>query len=117
MSFRLPCFSARRLSCLPILLCLIACLAGLAPGLLAQTAHFSGAIKTLGSGFSYPNGVAVDGSGNVFVADYGHHAVKEIIDPKSKRLNSSHHINSHSVLCFEKKTKFKRQYANIVQTT
>ena len=35
-------------------------------------------VKTLGSGFSRPYGVAVDGSGNVFVADYGHSAVQEI---------------------------------------
>ncbi len=42
-------------------------------GLQAQepTAHFSGAIDTLGHGFSSPWGVAVDGSGNVFVADLG----------------------------------------------
>jgi sugar lactone lactonase YvrE len=45
----------------------------------AQTAHFSGAVQTLGSGFSSPSGVAVDGSGNVFVADAGHNAVKEIV--------------------------------------
>ncbi len=36
-------------------------------------------VNTLGSGFSYPTGVAVDGSGNVFVADYGNSAVKEIV--------------------------------------
>ena len=33
----------------------------------------------LGSGFSHPAGVAVDGSGNVFVADLANHAVKEIV--------------------------------------
>ncbi len=36
-------------------------------------------IKTLGSGFLDPAGVAVDGSGNVFVADTGNSAVKEIV--------------------------------------
>ena len=36
-------------------------------------------INTLGSGFSFPDGVAVDGSGNVFVADTGNSAVKEIL--------------------------------------
>jgi len=45
----------------------------------AQTAHFSGAIVTLGSGFATPTGVAVDGNGNVYVADNGHSAVKEIM--------------------------------------
>jgi hypothetical protein len=45
----------------------------------AQTAYFSGTALPLGSGFSGPKGVAVDGSGNVFVADYGHNAVEEIL--------------------------------------
>jgi DNA-binding beta-propeller fold protein YncE len=35
-------------------------------------------IKPLGSGFSFPSGVAVDSAGNVFVADSGNSAVKEI---------------------------------------
>ena len=43
------------------------------------TAYFSGAVTTLGSGFNEPAGVAVDGSGNVFVADRNHNAVKEIL--------------------------------------
>jgi len=54
-------------------------LSGFAPSAEAQTAHFSGAMSTLGSGFSIPYGVAVDGSGNVFVADRGNNAVKEIL--------------------------------------
>ena len=36
-------------------------------------------IVAIGSGFNNPSGVAVDGSGNVFVADYGDNAVKEIV--------------------------------------
>ena len=43
-----------------------------------MAAHFDYAQVTLGGGFSFPNGVAVDGSGNVFVADSGSIAVKEI---------------------------------------
>ena len=39
----------------------------------------SSCVRTLGSGFSKPAGVAVDGSGNVFVADSGNNAVKEIL--------------------------------------
>ncbi|HWZ50728.1 MAG TPA: MBG domain-containing protein [Granulicella sp.] len=36
-------------------------------------------VNTLGSGFANPYGVAVDGSGDVFVADFGSNAVKEIV--------------------------------------
>jgi hypothetical protein len=36
-------------------------------------------INTLGSGFYEPTGVAVDGSGNVPVADYGNNPVKKLI--------------------------------------
>jgi DNA-binding beta-propeller fold protein YncE len=36
-------------------------------------------VNTLGSGFNQPAGVAVDGSGNVFVADSLNNAVKEIL--------------------------------------
>ncbi len=39
----------------------------------------SSTIRTLGSGFSSPAGVAVDGSGNVYVADSDNGAVKEIV--------------------------------------
>ena len=46
----------------------------------AQTAHFSEAVSTLpASGLNFPSGVAVDGSGNVFVSDHGNNAVKEIL--------------------------------------
>jgi sugar lactone lactonase YvrE len=38
----------------------------------------SSTVVTVGSGFSSPFGVAVDGSGNVFVADTNNRAVKEI---------------------------------------
>ncbi len=45
----------------------------------AQAAQFNGAVRTLGSGFFGPQGVTVDASGNVFVADTGHNSVKEIL--------------------------------------
>src|ERR1700676_5406767 len=44
----------------------------------AQAAHFSYAQVTVGGGFNNPAGVAVDGNGNVFLADTGNNAVKEI---------------------------------------
>jgi DNA-binding beta-propeller fold protein YncE len=43
------------------------------------TAYFAGVTVALGSGFSNPTGVAVDGNGNVYVADFGHGTVKEIV--------------------------------------
>jgi hypothetical protein len=45
----------------------------------AQTAYFSGTTSTVGSGFRYSYGVAVDGRGDVFVADSNNNAVKEIV--------------------------------------
>src|SRR4051812_32516487 len=78
MRLTLPCVSRPSLS-FRILVSLLPCLAALAPGLNAQTAHFTGTVTTLGSGFSLPFGVAVDGSGNVFVADSNNSAVKEIV--------------------------------------
>jgi sugar lactone lactonase YvrE len=45
----------------------------------AQTAHFSGAQIALASGFNEICGAAVDKNGNVFVADQGNNAVKEIL--------------------------------------
>src|SRR5258708_4257856 len=43
----------------------------------AQFASFTGV--NVGSGFPSPYGVAVDGAGNVFVADHGSSAVKESV--------------------------------------
>ena len=62
----------------------------------AQTAQ-AGATITVGSGFSYPQGVAVDASGDVFVADYGNSAVKEIVAVNgvaSGQVNSSSTVNT-----------------------
>ena len=42
---------------------------GGSPAARAQTANFAGVLSTLGGGFSQPFGVAIDGSGNVYVAD------------------------------------------------
>jgi len=45
---------------------------GLAPGARAQAAaQFSYAQSTIGSGLNLPEGVAVDASGNVYIADFG----------------------------------------------
>ncbi len=53
---------------------------GAACALPAQAqATFNGAQRTLGSGFDKPHGVAVDASGNIFIADTGNNAVKEVL--------------------------------------
>jgi large repetitive protein len=44
----------------------------------AQTAYFAGTVTTLGGSFLYPEGVAVDASGNVYVAEVDRNAVKEM---------------------------------------
>jgi sugar lactone lactonase YvrE len=44
----------------------------------AQTAYFSGAVTSLGGGFKGPSGVALDASGNLYVADSLNNAVYEI---------------------------------------
>src|SRR3982074_87688 len=75
---RESCFRWGRSVLAVVVLCLSA-LGGFAPSAEAQTAHFSWAISTLGSGFNSPKGVAVDASGNIFVADTGNNAVKEIL--------------------------------------
>jgi sugar lactone lactonase YvrE len=56
-----------------------ALLSGMGKIALAQTAYFSGAQTTLGTGFSYPAAVAVDGNGNVYVADTLNNAVEEVL--------------------------------------
>jgi sugar lactone lactonase YvrE len=45
----------------------------------AQTAYFSGAQTTVASGFNLPGGVAVDSSGNLYVADVSNNEVKEVL--------------------------------------
>jgi len=58
---------------------MLACVGLLGGAARAQTAHASGTVTTLSSGFSNPVAVAVDGSGNVFVADQGLNLVKEML--------------------------------------
>lgn len=54
-------------------------LGGAAAGpLQAQTAQFAGWVTALGGGFNQPQGVGVDKSGNVYVADTSNGLVKEI---------------------------------------
>src|SRR5208282_6722995 len=48
--------------------CVLLLLGGLAPAHAQVT--FAGIQTTMGSGLSLPTGVAVDGAGDVFVADY-----------------------------------------------
>src|ERR1700758_4785738 len=55
---------------------LTAAFGGIAVG---QTAHFAGAQTTVGSGFYEPFGVAVDSSGNLYVADADTFTIYEIL--------------------------------------
>jgi len=66
-----------KLAVLAAVLFALLCGAGISAS--AQTAYFSGTQTTLGSGFSEPAAVAVDSSGNVYVADALNNAVKEIV--------------------------------------
>ncbi len=45
----------------------------------AGTVNANSTVNIVGSGFNFPDGVVVDTSGNVFVADYGNSMVKEIV--------------------------------------
>jgi NHL repeat len=76
-----PCFqpsrTARAVLKVTIALALPLALAG--RPLNAKTAYFSGTTMALSRGFKNPAGLAVDGSGNVFVGDTGNSAVKEIV--------------------------------------
>jgi DNA-binding beta-propeller fold protein YncE len=54
-------------------------LSGGASNMFAASNGFNSAQRVLGSGFTQPMGIAVDRSGNVFVADNGNLAVKEIL--------------------------------------
>lgn len=53
-----------------------------------QITFAPGTQSTLGSGFSAPQGIAVDGSGNVIVGDTGNNAVKEISASTVRTLGS-----------------------------
>ena len=57
---------------------LLALLSGFSP-VRAQSVRFTGSPSTVGSGFGFPYGVAVDAKGDVFVADNGYKSVKEIV--------------------------------------
>jgi DNA-binding beta-propeller fold protein YncE len=73
MPFELKWERARGVSCLLLLLSVWPV------SVTAQSAHSLGVISALGSGFSGPEGIAVDSSGDVFVADTNNSAVKEIV--------------------------------------
>jgi hypothetical protein len=66
------------------------------PRLTAQTVGFTGAVRTLGSGFIDPFGVAADGSRSVYVADSGNNRVVELdhADPPNVRFANPTAVSS-----------------------
>src|ERR1035441_4374848 len=58
--------------------CALLLLGAFSAPLHAQSVTFAGAQTTVGSGLSFPNSVAVDGAGNVFIADPGNNRVVEV---------------------------------------
>ena len=67
-----------RTSCVSLIFSVLLLWAGLPFSAAAQTAQFDYALFTLGGGFDNPYGVAVDVSGNVYVADENNNTVKEM---------------------------------------
>jgi hypothetical protein len=80
---RLPIMAHQRsVSALPNFLILAVCVL-LAPGVMCTSAYaqgvsFAGVQTTVGSGLSFPFAMAVDGAGNVFIADSGNSRVVEV---------------------------------------
>ncbi len=60
----------------------LATAAMISPGIRAQTAYFANTGTNVGSGLSAPRELAVDGAGDVFVADTNNNMVKEIVAVK-----------------------------------
>jgi len=58
---------------------LVALVCGSSIAMPAQTAHFGGVQTTVATGFNYPAAVAVDSSGDIYVADFLNHVAKEIV--------------------------------------
>jgi DNA-binding beta-propeller fold protein YncE len=86
--FQFMCSSARRAMCVSSMKALLGtvclpvtallCMSVATPLASAQTAHLLGVTSTLGSGFSGPEGVAVDSSGNIYFAETNNNDVKKI---------------------------------------
>ena len=59
------------------------------------------AVSTLGTGFNTPLGIAVDGSGNVFVADSNHDTVPEIFAVTASQVVASTSLTAnHAATAF-----------------
>lgn len=80
LSFNRVSSHPRKLSSLPAL-CAVLTMLVCAPArnASAQTAYFSGAQTTVGSGFSYPVAVAFDSAGNLYVANAGNGTIQEFL--------------------------------------
>jgi DNA-binding beta-propeller fold protein YncE len=78
-SLRVGCGARNRGSRLSFFIALVAILCGGWIDAGAQTAHFAGAQQVVAfGGLSSPQGVAVDGSGNVYIADVNNYRVVKV---------------------------------------
>lgn len=78
-------------------------------------AHFSSALSPLGTELVSPGGVAVDGSGNVYIADGGGHASKLFVETLSS-LGEGDGSSENPLSLFESRSRHEAGAHNYVQS-
>jgi YVTN family beta-propeller protein len=95
MRFSLPWVFLRR-SSFDIVSCFLAC-AALVAGLAAQTAHFSYAVSSLGSGFGFPTAPAVDGANGLLYVTNGSQNTVSIVNLATNTVVGTVNVGSDPV--------------------